>query len=293
MDAGALAARRGGARMIDVGGESGVTNRPAVDARRRRSSASSQLIERITGELGALRVGRHLQAGGGARGDRGRREHRQRRQRPARPGAGRRVRARPAPALVLMHTRAEPKRKLLDPSYDGRIVADVRDFLAQRIELALGRGVAFEQLMLDPGPDFAKTPAQTVEVLRALRDLHEFGRPAAARRLAQGLRRRDHRPCAARPARRNAGRDRSRGRRGRARAPRPRRRGGGRLTSRCGRRSNDEARGRFRAAARPTTLRWEQGPAESQRRDPGAPRSALDSAARIAGRWPNATGAHR
>ena len=31
--------------------------------------------------------------------------------------------------------------------------------------------------MLDPGPDFAKTPAQTIEVLRALRDLHEFGRP--------------------------------------------------------------------------------------------------------------------
>ncbi len=31
--------------------------------------------------------------------------------------------------------------------------------------------------MLDPGPDFGKTPAQTIEVLRALRDLHEFGRP--------------------------------------------------------------------------------------------------------------------
>jgi dihydropteroate synthase len=39
------------------------------------------------------------------------------------------------------------------------------------------QGVAFEQLMLDPGPDFSKTPAQTIEVLRALGALHRFGRP--------------------------------------------------------------------------------------------------------------------
>jgi dihydropteroate synthase len=31
--------------------------------------------------------------------------------------------------------------------------------------------------MIDPGPDFSKTPAQTVAVLRALPALHELGRP--------------------------------------------------------------------------------------------------------------------
>jgi dihydropteroate synthase len=45
------------------------------------------------------------------------------------------------------------------------------------MELAVSRGVAFEQLVLDPGPDFSKTPSQTVEVLRALPELHELGRP--------------------------------------------------------------------------------------------------------------------
>jgi dihydropteroate synthase len=34
-----------------------------------------------------------------------------------------------------------------------------------------------EQLILDPGPDFAKTPAQTIEVLRRLDVLHDLGRP--------------------------------------------------------------------------------------------------------------------
>ena len=43
--------------------------------------------------------------------------------------------------------------------------------------MALERGVAFEQIVLDPGPDFGKTPAQTVEVLRALPALHALGRP--------------------------------------------------------------------------------------------------------------------
>jgi dihydropteroate synthase len=80
-------------------------------------------------------------------------------------------------ALVLMHTIAAPKQKLLDRRLDGRMIADVRGFLEQRIELATSRGVAFEQLMLDPGPDFSKTPAQTIAVLRTLPSLAELERP--------------------------------------------------------------------------------------------------------------------
>jgi dihydropteroate synthase len=80
-------------------------------------------------------------------------------------------------ALVLMHTRVAPKQKLIDGSLDGLIVADVEAFLRERIAIAMDRGVAFEQLLLDPGPDFSKTPFQTVEVLRALADLHALKRP--------------------------------------------------------------------------------------------------------------------
>jgi dihydropteroate synthase len=39
------------------------------------------------------------------------------------------------------------------------------------------RGVATEQIVLDPGPDFGKRPAQTVEALQRLDLLHELGRP--------------------------------------------------------------------------------------------------------------------
>jgi dihydropteroate synthase len=79
--------------------------------------------------------------------------------------------------LVLTHTRAVPKQKLLDRSLDGRVADDVERFLRARIELAVERGVHAEQLILDPGPDFGKTPAQTVESLQELGRLHALRRP--------------------------------------------------------------------------------------------------------------------
>jgi dihydropteroate synthase len=85
--------------------------------------------------------------------------------------------ARTGAGLVLMHTRVAPKGTLLDPDRYDDVVADVAGFLHERMTVAVGRGVDPEQLLLDPGPDFAKTPAQTVAVLRRLDALHALGRP--------------------------------------------------------------------------------------------------------------------
>jgi len=85
--------------------------------------------------------------------------------------------ARTGAALVLMHTAVEPKGTLLDPATYADVVADVVAFLRSRMALAREAGVAAEQLILDPGPDFAKTPAQTVAVLRRLDAVLALGRP--------------------------------------------------------------------------------------------------------------------
>jgi dihydropteroate synthase len=87
--------------------------------------------------------------------------------------------------LVVMHTRAAPKQKAL-PSY-ADVVTDVRHFLRKQAEIALSRGVALEQIVLDPGPDFAKAPAQTVAVLRRLDALAIEGRPLLLPRRARTL----------------------------------------------------------------------------------------------------------
>ena len=164
-----------GARIIDIGGESGVTNRPALDPAAEIERVVP-LIERVAGELDVLVsvdtykppvARRAIAAGAAIVNDVSGLRDPELAEVCAQTGAG----------LVLMHTRAAPKQKLLDPSLDGRVLADVREFLRERLALAVRRGVAPEQVMLDPGPDFGKTPAQTVEALRGLSTLHDLGRP--------------------------------------------------------------------------------------------------------------------
>ncbi len=166
---------KAGADLIDIGGESGVTNRPPV-ASEEEIRRVVPLIERVAGGLGALvsvdthkpEVARAAVAAGAAL---------------VNDTSGLRdpeladVCAESAAALLLTHTRAAPKEKLLDPALDGRITEDIEEFLTERIRLAQQRGVAFEQLVLDPGPDLGKTPAQTVAAMRSLERLHALGRP--------------------------------------------------------------------------------------------------------------------
>ncbi len=80
-------------------------------------------------------------------------------------------------ALVVMHTRARPKTSLQDPDFYADVAADVVDFLAERMRHAEQLGVPRESIILDPGPDFGKTPHQTIEVMRRLGDVRALGRP--------------------------------------------------------------------------------------------------------------------
>jgi dihydropteroate synthase len=80
-------------------------------------------------------------------------------------------------ALVVMHTRAAPRQRLQDPGRYDDVTEDVLDFLRERAGLALGAGVARDRLIVDPGPDFAKTPAQTIELLSHLERIHELALP--------------------------------------------------------------------------------------------------------------------
>jgi dihydropteroate synthase len=80
-------------------------------------------------------------------------------------------------ALVVMHTRAAPKQRMQDPDLYGDVTGEVLAFLRERIAVAIAAGVAPEQLIVDPGPDFAKTPAQTIRLLSQVGRLHELERP--------------------------------------------------------------------------------------------------------------------
>ena len=78
-------------------------------------------------------------------------------------------------ALVITHTLAPPKTKDFPPYRD--LVSEVEAFLDERVERARSLGVAADRILLDPGVDLAKTPAQSVELLRSLPRLAARGLP--------------------------------------------------------------------------------------------------------------------
>ncbi|HTU79799.1 MAG TPA: dihydropteroate synthase [Solirubrobacteraceae bacterium] len=164
-----------GADIVDVGGESASTGRPPLDPTEEIERVAP-LVRRIAGELGALvSIDTYKPAVARAAIDAGARI--------VNDVSGLRdprladVCAETGAALVLMHTRAAPRERLQDPALYGDVTAEVLAFLRERGDVALARGVAREQLIFDPGPDFAKTPAQTIRLLAQLGRLHELGRP--------------------------------------------------------------------------------------------------------------------
>lgn len=162
-----------GAEIIDIGGESGITNKPAVDAQIEIERVTPVIAEisKLPGAVVSVDTYKPAVARAAI-------------------AAGARIvndvsgladddlaaaAAEGNAAIVLMHTRARPKQKLF-PHYDD-VVADVKNFLSDAIVRATAEGVPLDHIIIDPGPDFAKTPAQTIETLRRLDEIAALGRP--------------------------------------------------------------------------------------------------------------------
>jgi dihydropteroate synthase len=76
----------------------------------------------------------------------------------------------------LMHMLGEPRTMQHDPRYED-VVDDVRAFLEQRVEFAVGEGVREERIMVDPGIGFGKTLDHNLELLRRLDEIVAVGFP--------------------------------------------------------------------------------------------------------------------
>lgn len=161
-----------GAAIVDVGGQSGVTHRPAVSVAEEigrvapvveRLAAAGVMVSVDTWRSAVARAA--LAAGAAMVNDpSGLRS-------PALAG----VCAEHGAGLVVTHTRAEPKVKTFPPY--GDLVAEVSDFLADRARAAEELGVPPDRIVVDPGLDLAKTPAQSIDLVRRLAELRCLGRP--------------------------------------------------------------------------------------------------------------------
>lgn len=79
--------------------------------------------------------------------------------------------ARSGAAVCLMHMQGEPGSMQADPRY-GDVVAEVRQFLAERVAACNAAGIASDRLVLDPGIGFGKRLEHNLALLARLKDLN-------------------------------------------------------------------------------------------------------------------------
>jgi dihydropteroate synthase len=159
-----------GAAIVDVGGESGRTDRPAVPVDEEIARVAP-VIERLAADgltvsvdtwrapvaRAALAAGATMVNDVSALSD------------PEVADACAETGAR----LVITHTLSPPKVKAF-PDY-GDVVVEVAALLRERADEAERRGVGADRLVFDPGIDIAKTPAESIELLRRLPELTPLG----------------------------------------------------------------------------------------------------------------------
>ena len=73
---------------------------------------------------------------------------------------------------VVMHMQGEPRTMQADPRYDD-VVAEVGDFLAERVDVALAAGIGPGAVAADPGIGFGKTVDHNLQLLAGLPGLVE------------------------------------------------------------------------------------------------------------------------
>jgi len=74
----------------------------------------------------------------------------------------------------LVHMQGDPRTMQRDPHY-ADVVAEVREFLAERVAAAVAAGVARERILIDPGIGFGKTVEHNLALLDRLDEIVALG----------------------------------------------------------------------------------------------------------------------
>jgi len=78
--------------------------------------------------------------------------------------------------LIVMHIKGTPRTMQNNPNY-GNLIQEIKDKLKAIIEKAKKEKIKEENIMIDPGIGFGKTPEHNLEILNRLCEFREIGRP--------------------------------------------------------------------------------------------------------------------
>ena len=79
--------------------------------------------------------------------------------------------------VVLMHMRGEPKTMQEGTLAYRSLMGEIAGFLRERIEEAQSSGIDVENIIIDPGIGFGKSPSDNLVILRHLLEFKALGRP--------------------------------------------------------------------------------------------------------------------
>lgn len=78
--------------------------------------------------------------------------------------------------VILMHMKGTPKTMQDNPFYED-VLAEVKSFLKEKIELAQAQGIKKERIIIDPGIGFGKRFKDNLVLINNLRSFEELDRP--------------------------------------------------------------------------------------------------------------------
>lgn len=74
--------------------------------------------------------------------------------------------------VCLMHMQGNPETMQDNPRYDNDVIDEINLFFSERIKVCIDAGIHRENIILDPGFGFGKTPADNLNLVRRLDAFH-------------------------------------------------------------------------------------------------------------------------
>ena len=69
--------------------------------------------------------------------------------------------------LIIMHMKGTPKNMQDDPQYES-LISDIKDYLLDRIDFIISKGINPKKIVIDPGIGFGKTVENNFEIINNL-----------------------------------------------------------------------------------------------------------------------------
>ena len=78
--------------------------------------------------------------------------------------------------IIIMHMKGTPKNMQDNPQYES-LISDIKDYLQERVNFIVSKGVNSKKIVIDPGIGFGKTVENNFEIINNLNHFTKMGLP--------------------------------------------------------------------------------------------------------------------